>query len=156
MYCSSCGVSLAQGLSYCNYCGAKLGGEKGAGGAKSAEVRVESFYIMVMVGLFIMGTFAITALMGVMKAVLNLDLGQILAFTTLCFLIMLTLEGILTWRLLHHTRRAKETGEAQPSKGQTTKELDAAHVGMLPEAMPSVTEHTTRTFQPVYKGGKSE
>ncbi len=24
MYCSSCGVAVAQGLSYCNFCGAKL------------------------------------------------------------------------------------------------------------------------------------
>ncbi|MDQ3819442.1 MAG: hypothetical protein M3362_17435 [Acidobacteriota bacterium] len=149
-------MSLAEGLSYCNYCGAKLGGGKGDGSTKSTEIRVESFYIAVMVCLFILGTFAISALMGVMKAVLNLDLGQILAFTTLSFLIMLTLEGTLFWRLIHHTRRAKEIGSAEPPKGQTTKELDAAQFGMLPEAMPSVTEHTTRTFEPVYSKRKSE
>jgi hypothetical protein len=34
-------------------------------------------------------------LMGVMKSVLNLNVGQILAFTMLSFLIMLFLEGVL-------------------------------------------------------------
>jgi len=42
MYCSSCGVAVAQGLSYCNYCGAKLNGAKGDNVIKSSEVKPES------------------------------------------------------------------------------------------------------------------
>ena len=155
MYCSSCGVSVAQGLSYCKHCGAKLNEGKGEGHIKSLELRAESLIISAMVGLFVLGLLAITVLIGVMKAVLDLNAGQILGFATLSFLIMLLLEGVLIWRLTRHRRGAEERGVPELSKEQTTKELDAARARVLPEAMPSVTEHTTRTLEPIYSERKS-
>src|SRR5215212_10090028 len=146
MYCSSCGVSITQGLSYCNHCGAKLSGEKGDSLIKTTELRAESLIITAMVRLFVLGLLAITALMGVMKAVLDLNAGQILGFATLSFLIMLLIEGVLIWRLSRRKRDAEATGDTALPKKQTTKELDAAQARVLPEAMPSVTEHTTRTL----------
>src|SRR5215208_1223336 len=111
MYCSSCGLSITQGLSYCNHCGAKLNGEKGDSLIKSTELRAESLIISAMVGLFVLGLLAITVLMGVMKAVLNLDIGQIIAFTLLSFLVMIFIEGVLIWRLLRRKRGAEEIGD---------------------------------------------
>ena len=156
MYCSACGVSVAQGLSYCNYCGAKVNGEKGDSLIKSSELRAESLIISAMVGLFVLGLLAISVLMGVMKAVLDLNAGQILGFATLSFLIMLLIEGVLIWRLSRRKRGAEETGATALSKGQATKELDAAQARVLPEPVPSVTEHTTRTFEPIYSERTSE
>ena len=69
MYCSACGVNVAQGLSYCNYCGAKVGEKSSA--SKTSEVRPE-FLVSAMIGLFIVGLFVITILMGMMKQVLGL------------------------------------------------------------------------------------
>ena len=157
MYCSSCGVAIAQGLSYCNYCGAKLN-EKGADGSaiKTSELRAESLIISGMVGLFVLGLVAITLLMGMMKAILNLNVGLIVTFTLLSFLIMLLIEGVLIWRLMRYHRGAAATGEAALSKGQDTKELDAAQARALSEPIPSVTEHTTRTLEPVYSERKSK
>jgi type III secretory pathway component EscV len=94
--------------------------------------------------------------MGVMKAVLDLNAGQVLGFATLSFLIMLLIEGVLIWRLSRRKRGAEETGGAALSKEQTTRELDAARARVLPEAMPSVTEHTTRTLEPIYSERKSK
>src|SRR6266571_6321938 len=107
MYCSSCGVAVAQGLSYCNYCGAKLNGVKGDSVTKSSEVKPEML-VAAMVFVFVFGLGAITALMGMMKAVLNLDLGQILAFTLLSFLIMLLIEGVCVLLLLRRKRGPEE------------------------------------------------
>jgi hypothetical protein len=146
MYCSSCGVAIAQSLSYCNYCGAKLSGAKRDGIIKSPEVRPETL-VGAMVFAFVFGLGAITVLMGVMKAVLHLDVGLILAFTLLSFLILLSLEGVFIRLLLHRKRGAEEAHDA---KGQGTKELDAAPARALPESMASVTEHTTRAFEPIY------
>jgi hypothetical protein len=151
MYCSSCGAAVAQGLSFCNYCGAKLGGEKGDGLVKTSELRAESLIISAMVGLFVLGLLAITVLMGVMKAVLGLNVGQILAFTLLSFLIMLLIEGVLVSRLPRRKRGGEEGGDAALSKRQVTKELDAAQAGVLPEPVSSVTEETTRTLEPAYR-----
>jgi hypothetical protein len=156
MYCSTCGVAVAQGLSYCNYCGAKLNGEKGDSHIKSSELRAESLIISAMVALFILGLLAITVLMGVMKAVLDLNVGQIFTFTLLSFLIMLLIEGVLVWRLMRRKRDTEEASDTALSKGQVTKELDAAQARMLPEPVPSVTEHTTRLFEPTHSERKSE
>jgi uncharacterized protein (DUF983 family) len=149
MYCSICGVAVAHGLSYCNYCGAKVSGAKGDDVSESSEVRPE-FLVAAMVAVFVFGLVAIMMLMGMMKAVLNLNVGQILAFTLLSFLIMLSLEGVFIRLLLRRKRGPEEAGDAVLLKGQATKELDAAQARALPESAPSVTEHTTRAFEPVH------
>ena len=148
MYCPSCGVAVAQGLSYCNYCGAKLTGEKVDNAIKSSAVKPESL-VWAMVAVLVFGFSAIVFLMMAMKMV-GLNVGQILAFMMLSFLIMLLVEGVFIWQLLRRKRGAKETGDTALSKEQATKELDAAQARVLPEPLPSVTEHTTRAFESVY------
>jgi uncharacterized membrane protein len=152
MYCSACGTSVAQGLSYCNYCGAKLSGEKRDSLIKSSEVKPESL-IWGMVAVLVFGFVAIMFLMMAMKMV-GLNVGQILAFTILSFVIMMVVEGVFIWQLLRRKRRAEETGDTALSKDQATKELEAAQARVLTEAMPSVTEHTTRSFEPIYRERK--
>jgi hypothetical protein len=154
MYCSSCGVAVTQGLSYCNYCGEKLNGTKGERVVKSPEVKPETL-VGAMVFTFVFGLGAITVLMGVMKAGLHLELGQILAFTLLSFLILLSLEGVFIRLLFRRNRGAEEAGDAVRLKGQATKELDAAQARVLPEPVTSVTEHTTRAFEPIHSERKS-
>jgi hypothetical protein len=150
MYCSTCGVNVAQGLSYCNYCGATLSGAKGETRIKSPEVKPE-LLVSAMVVVFVFGLLAITMLIGVMKSVLALNAGQILAFTLLSFLIMVFLEGVFIRLLLRRKRGAEAAGNTVLSKGQATKELDAAQARALPEPVPSVTEHTTRAFEPIHR-----
>src|SRR5438270_12215709 len=96
MYCSSCGVAVTQGLPYCNYCGARL--SSGDSGDKPPDIRPGGLVTM-MVATFVMGMFAITVFMGVMKAVLHFDYGPLVAFTMMSFLIMLMLEGIFIFLL---------------------------------------------------------
>jgi hypothetical protein len=153
MWCSSCGVAVAQGLSYCNYCGAKLRAEKRDDAIKSREVKPESL-IAAMGAVFVFGLVAIMFLMMAMKMV-GLDVGQILAFTVLSFVTMLLVEGVFFWQLLRRKRGAEEAGDVALSKEPSTKELDEGQVRGLPEAKPSVTEYTTRTLEPVHRERKS-
>lgn len=145
MYCSTCGVAVAQGLSYCNHCGSKL--NRGEAVAKSSEIR-PSLLVNAMVVTFIFGLVAITVLMGVMKT-LGVPIERVLIFTLLPFLLMLVLEGVFM-RLLLRRNRGTEESDKVLSKQQGTNELDAAQTRVLPEGMPSVTEHTTRAFDPIY------
>jgi ABC-type nickel/cobalt efflux system permease component RcnA len=149
MYCSSCGGAIVQGLSYCNFCGAKLKVEKGESVIKSSEVRPESL-VWGMVAVLVFGFVAIVFLLMAMKMV-GLNVSQILAFMILSFLIMLLVEGVFIWQLF---RRKRGTEETAPAKKQSTKELDAAQPRMLREPLPSVTEHTTRAFDPIYSERK--
>lgn len=144
MYCSSCGVAVAQRLSYCNHCGAKLNQSESV-----VEPSVEpELLIRAMVVTFMFGLFIITILMGVMKAVLGLPVERVLALSLVPFLLMLIIEGVFV-KLLFSRQRA-EPGTTTLSNEQVTNELDAAQTRVLPEARPSVTEHTTRAFDPIY------
>ena len=156
MYCSTCGGAVAQGLSYCNHCGAKVGGAKDDGAVKSTELRPE-FLVSAMVGLFVLGLVAIAVLTGVLKAVADFDFPILLAVTMLSFLLMLIVEGVLVGLLLGGRRRAKKAEAAERRlKEQVTRELGEAQARVLPEPVPSVTEHTTRSFEPIYVERKSK
>lgn len=155
MYCASCGMAVAQGLSYCNYCGAKLSGAKGDNVIKSSEVKPESL-IGSIVALFIFGLGAVAVLIGVMKEVVGFDISIILAVTVFSFALMFVVEGVLIWLLLNSRRGAKEVGDAEPPKGQKTKELGEGQARVLSEPVPSVTDHTTRAFDPIYVERKSK
>jgi hypothetical protein len=155
MYCSSCGVAVAQGLSYCNYCGGKLGGEKGDSVSRTPEVKPE-LLVSAMAGVFILGLVAIAVLIGVLKAVAGFDLPFLLAALMLSFLIMLMVEGVLVGLLFKRRKGDKRAGGTERMKEQTTRELGEAQARVLPEPVSSVTEHTTRSFDPVYIERKSK
>ncbi len=149
MYCSSCGMAVGQGLRYCNHCGAKLSGAKGSKAGESSEVRPEAL-IQGIMAVFVCGIGAITILLGVMKAVLNLHEPFLIAFALLSFLIMILIEGVFIWLLLRRTRDAREAGDVGALKGQATKELEAGRVRVLPQPISSVTEEAKRAFETVY------
>ena len=151
MYCSTCGVAVAESLSYCNHCGARIVAFNNDKVATSREVQ-PGLLVSAMAGTFILGMFAITALLGVMKAILGLQAGQILAFAALSFFILLSLEGVYLYLLFRRNRAGGErvTTEAP----QTTKELGAPQAHALPEPQSSVTDHTTRAFDPIYVNRK--
>ena len=154
MYCSSCGAVMTRGLSYCNHCGAKLPGERSDKVVRSSDVKPEAL-VWGMVAVLVFGFGAIMLLLMAMKMA-GFNVGQILAFTILSFLIMLVLEGVFIWQLLGRKRGTEETADMVLSKEQTTKELYEAQARALPEPIPSVTEHTTRAFEPIYSERKSK
>jgi hypothetical protein len=51
---------------------------------------------------------------------------------------------------MRRKRGTEEAGDRVLSRGQATNELDAAQARALPQPVPSVTEHTTRAFEPIY------
>ena len=149
MYCSSCGVAVAQGLTYCNYCGAKLNRDSGD---KPPDIRPGGLVSM-MVATFVMGLFAISVLMSVMKAILHFEYGPIMGLTVLSFLIMLMLEGVFIRLLFRMLQKNETSGNTFPNDGATRNELGAQ--SRLPiESITSVTEHTTHAFDPVFNDRK--
>lgn len=143
MYCSSCGVAVTQGLSYCNFCGSKL--NRGESGTKSGEERPDSL-VFGMLATFVFGLIGVTVLMGVMKAVVGLPVDQVLVFSLFPFLLMCVMEGVFIRLIL----RRHQAGDTASSKEPVTNELDGTQVRVLPEPMSSVTDHTTRAFDPIY------
>jgi len=149
MYCSACGVAVSQGLAYCKNCGGKLPREDNG---KMMEAKPENI-ISMMVATFVMGLFSITGLLAVLKGVLHFEYGPLMAIRMLSFLIMISLEGVFV-RLLFRGRQRRESGEdSLGATRPTTKQL-AGQTQFSVEPAVSVTEHTTRAFDPVFNERK--
>lgn len=146
MYCPSCGVSVVQPLSFCNHCGAQLGAPKSEDLAK--ESNVPSDLVWAIVAVFVVGLGVIIGLMAVMKNQLNFNPGLILFFTLLSFLLMISVESVFVWLLLRSQKRPG-TAELPSANQQATKELGEGSPLFLTQPRDSVTDATTRTFEPV-------
>nr|AIA12115.1 zinc-ribbon domain protein [uncultured bacterium] len=157
MYCSSCGGVVARGVSFCKHCGVKLNGEKGESVvAKSPELFPDSL-IWAIVSVFVVGLGCIIGLMSVMKKELGFNNGIIIAIALLSFLLLFMIEAVFVWLLWQRKREAKASDSFARAKEQTTKELDArSQARTLPQPVPSVTERTTRSFDPIYTERKAE
>jgi len=142
MYCSSCGSALTPNLVYCNKCGARVS-------PSDADERRPEFLISAMIGLFVLGIGVMIGLMAVMKRGVGFDPPIILAITMLCFSLLFLIESILIFFLFRASFRRKRK-DVEQLKKPTTKELDSGTPFGLPANMASVTEHTTRAFDPVY------
>lgn len=153
MYCASCGVAVPDSLSYCNHCGARIIGPNSDKVAVPREVRPE-LLVSAMAGTFILGLVAIALLLGVMKTALGLELGQILAFAVLTFLLLLGLETVFVLLLFRRNRAEKEQATIELTGRHATKELAEPQVQALREPLTSVTDHTTRAFEPLYPNQK--
>ena len=151
MYCSSCGVVLTRDLAFCNHCGARVNGSADDGVIKAVELFPDSL-IWAIVSVFVVGIGSVIGLMAVMKNY-GLNDSAVLAFSALIFLLMLAVETVFIWLLLS---RGKEGRQAEQVKKQATRELESTQQRMLPEHQVSVTEHTTRAFEPIQSHRKAD
>lgn len=145
MYCSTCGVALSKGLSFCNYCGARLPSSEAS--LEFREVRPQ-LLVSAMAGIFVLGLPGIVFLIFMLNAV-RLDSGQVMAFAWTTLLLLVALEAFFVMLLLRRKPLKDEPPHDHQFKGPQTNELEARHVGALAEPAPSVTEHTTRAFDPI-------
>lgn len=154
MYCSSCGTAVSPNLSYCNRCGTELN-------AKERNVTLQSplspdYLVWAIASVTIVGLGTAIGLMAVMKNVVHFNEGVIMAFTFLCFLTFLGIDSVFIWLLLRSQKRGRETGDIIQLKELATKELAETQSRVLADPAPSVTEHTTRTLEPVHSKSQTE
>jgi hypothetical protein len=155
MYCQTCGVELANALSYCNKCGANLGTLKVQDQAETAATTIDTLlWVIVGTTITLLG-MGLGALVLINKGEINERLGT--AFVILTFVALVVLEGVLVWRLLHLNRNAEKIRTALQPDNLSTDQLNPLTARALHqplEPVPSVTEQTTRSLEPSY--GKGE
>ncbi len=154
MYCSSCGNGIKPGLSFCNSCGARISGPSEPIGHQMSEASFNLLVIALML-VPIAGIGIIIGLVSVMKGELGFKDEMIAVVVLMSFILLLTTEFSLVWLLRHHIRPAKKTRDAPtgPSliKDVVIKGLPEANMQNFTPPIPSVTEHTTRTLDPVLR-----
>jgi hypothetical protein len=147
MYCSSCGSATPPGLSYCNRCGADLCSKENEVPRRSGPS--PDSLVWGIVSVTTVGLGAIIALMVIMKEVLHFPDGLINAFIGVTFLSFLLVDALFALLLLRSARSHKESVNDIQLKGAIRAELSSAQTSGLSESVSSVTDHTTRTLEPV-------
>src|SRR6266550_1190463 len=149
MYCSACGGPVTPGLKFCNRCGTGLSKEpeeKKQSGVTAGLITAVVLVALGGLGIMFGGAIALKNGGGLNENVVAL-------FMLLTFAIIGTVEVFLLRqlsRLLESRRKLQQSDQLQPlfqSSSVSPHELRQAPLRTFPEAVPSVTEHTTRTLQ---------
>jgi hypothetical protein len=139
-------VAVIKGLTFCNYCGAKLS-------ATDTELEFREvkpgLLISAMAGIFVLGLPGIAFIIFMLNAALRLDPQQTMAFAWMTLILLVGLEVTFLLLLLRHRRRKDETRQGGRFTGSQTNELEMKDPAVLAEPIGSVTEHTTRAFDSV-------
>jgi hypothetical protein len=131
-----------------------LSGVRGERATNAAELFPE-FLIWAIVGVFAIGVCSTIGLIAVMKHY-GFELALISGFALSIFVLMLVIEAVFIGLLLSQKTSAKEVSRSSRLPQQTTNELEQPAPRTLPEPLPSVTEHTTRAFEPINRKQKAE
>ncbi|HJQ69258.1 MAG TPA: zinc ribbon domain-containing protein [Blastocatellia bacterium] len=140
MYCPSCGTALAQMTKYCNRCGAKLNSKK----SDPVEKRLDDY----LDGLFWITVFGLGLILGgmaLMKKVLQLGDGLIIAYLVLSSTAFTINFALSLWQIFRMTRNPK--GLKGDNQTLDTNDLGPAREPLSLDAPPSVTERTTRDLE---------
>ncbi|PWT89169.1 MAG: hypothetical protein C5B55_11845 [Blastocatellia bacterium] len=148
MFCSSCGGAIKPNLTYCNHCGDRLNKTARENQIKESEMDSDSL-VWAIVAVFLGGLGITIGLLAVMRKVAFFNIGLMIFFTLLCFLLMCLIEVVFIWLLISR-RYPKETMEPMRALDSATRALGDTEMKGLPEPLTSVTDQTTRSFDPVY------
>ena len=147
MYCQNCGSALNPQTKYCNRCGTHLmpAGENRVE-KTAAEKRLDEY----LDGLFWISVFGLAFIIGgaVLLKKVNFSDVVLLIYVVLSSTVFLINFGFSLWGVLSLMRT--KAGKLTMHPGQDTRELTPPKIE--PVMMPtttSVTENTTRSFEPV-------
>ena len=153
MYCPSCGSDIPVELKYCNRCGANLStvpASYPAPPSKPIKLTVPT----IVLGLTVV--FGLAAIMDGAKELAAMHLHPA-AITWMVIFGLATLFGCTAlilrfWLKVFSMNRENDQPQMQ-SRPQVQMPRPQQQLPPRLEPVPSVTEHTTRTFSPAYREG---
>jgi hypothetical protein len=153
MYCHACGVALTQPTKYCNRCGAEL---ITSGAALKHQAALEKRLDGYLDGVFWVSVFGLGIIVGGSILLKKFGFGDpvILIYAVLSSIIFLINLGLNLWSSVSLLRQAKARN-ASIQQTPETAELNPARPEAFLTPAHSVTENTTRSFEPVPRINRS-
>jgi Na+-transporting methylmalonyl-CoA/oxaloacetate decarboxylase gamma subunit len=153
MYCPSCGAELTSDLIYCNRCGANLRSQSNQSDNSAKMVGMTWAISTAVVLVTLAGFGLIFALaMTLISRGINLSGGGMILIVIFLLIIL-----AIAWLLIRQLSRVLDISElvsgAPPAKttGQSAlSEKPIQQISAPRERVLSVTDHTTRTFEPIH------
>lgn len=147
MYCQSCGNALTHKTKFCNRCGTQLVAASDLTRDKTpAEKRLDEY----LDGLFWISVFGLAFIIGgtvILKKIEVRDL-IVVGYAILSTVIFLINFGFSLWGALSLMRSSKD-GKLTMQPGHDTRELGPPTMEAVTIPVTSVTENTTRSFEPL-------
>ena len=147
MYCQTCGNESSIELKYCNRCGANL--------SSTTTTLVPSAPVKLVVPSIVLGATVIFGLGMIVSAAAQLANfgvapGAIVALVMFCSATLFGCTALMIrfWTNLITLQRATTIQQHQAPAFERPQAFQQLPPRLYP--VPSVTEHTTRTFSPVY------
>lgn len=156
MYCPSCGTELMQEMSYCNRCGANLKAIVSQEESPAPRINVTgaAWAISIATAFITLGGFGLIFSMVLTMVTRGIPFtDEATAMVVVALLVIMMVDWLLIRQLsrvfqLKHDREEKKTPVLKKLElsGKPKRQLAAPF-----EPHASVTDHTTRTFEPVYR-----
>lgn len=149
MICQTCGADTAPGLRYCKQCGANL-----SIGAESTPPRIP---VGITIGfLLLVGIITVIGLVGPLASASDLTRswfgpGHILVLAGIGAATVITIDAMLIWLLLKLIKIYHPPPQVAPAAPQPMREVAPRQLAVPYSELGSVTEHTTRNFDPTYR-----
>ena|SRR5687768_6236154 len=150
MYCRSCGTELTSELSYCNRCGANLRPVPNQSGAPPAKLVGAAWAISMAVALVTLGGFGMIfgLVMTLITRGINLSPSGMF-WISFSLLVILAIDWLLIRQLSRVLDMPRLSANGTQTKEADLNEKPMQEIGAPREPVSSVTEHTTRTFEPI-------
>ena len=152
MYCPSCGMELTSELSYCNRCGANLKSSLTQSGVPPKKLVGAAWAISTAITLVTLGGFTMVfaVVMALIGSGTNIsEGGMVLILVSL--LIILAIVGLLVRQLSRVISTPQLSVDAPAAQKANLAEEPVQQISAARQPVSSVTDHTTRTFDPIYK-----
>jgi hypothetical protein len=147
MYCPVCGAESTQGLNYCKRCGAGLS-------ASTPPIEQTAVLGKSMVGmLFLVSLVSIAGFIALFTTVYNLgersgfDTRALIAIMAFGGATVVGVIGLLVWLLLRLWAGGQSVARSDAAK-PILRDYSAPQLPATPPIVSSVTENTTRNFEP--------
>jgi hypothetical protein len=154
MVCQSCGAQFTSGLSFCPRCGASLNVPGSSTAPGSPQMSPDSLIWAVVVATVVILGLILGGLIALKENGVSDDMAA--AFMVLSILTLLGVDAMFFRLLVSLKSGARRAEGAPPAEEFAPRALGAAQGGLLSEPPASVTEHTTRSIDPLYRERKAE
>ena len=153
MYCHSCGNQSSQQMKYCNRCGTQLLPIDTPAVKKAADKRLDNY----LEGLFWSTVLGLGAIVGGLVILRKTEFPDwvLVVYLVVSSTAFLVNVGINLWASLRQMKSVKEI--AEPTSKDTGRIGPGKPEEFLNSApITSVTDHTTRSFEPILKKTETE
>ena len=158
MFCQSCGTALTKGLTYCNRCGARAASPALTPQAKSDKLAEVVYALATFASVVSLGGLAIVYFLVRELLRSGFEQSRIVVVTFFCLLAVVGLAYLLIKQMSRALNVFLHPGALQGPEAAETPELTGRQTAQIEaprEPVSSVTDHTTRTFDPVYRERRS-